>query len=60
MPVNRVARVLEGLGVLVDRGTVRNYAAMDFGPVPTTSIFGLTLPSSILSLSLLALRPDQA
>ena len=60
MPVNRAARVMEALGIVVDRGTVRNYAARDFGPVSTTSIFGLTLPSSVLSLSLLALRPDQA
>ncbi len=59
MPVNRAARVIEALGIIVDRGTVRNYAALDFGPVPTTPIFGLTLPSSLLSLSLLALRSGQ-
>ncbi len=58
MPASRAARVMEELGIIVDRGTVRNYAARDFGPVPTTTIYGLTLPSSVLSLSLLALRHD--
>ncbi len=36
MPFHRVARLLAAMGVIVDRGTIRNYAARDFGRIPYT------------------------
>lgn len=52
MPYNRVAEVLGAMGIMIDRGTVRNYATIDFGGVPTTELFGLRLPLSVLSFAL--------
>jgi hypothetical protein len=52
-PFSRVARILDALGVHVDRGTVRNYAARDFGTVPFTEIFRIPVPMSVLRLSAL-------
>lgn len=54
MPFHRVARLLAAMGVIVDRGTIRNYAARDFGRIPSTELFGVTLPMSLLHLSLSA------
>jgi hypothetical protein len=52
MPYNRVAEVLGAMGIVVDRGTVRNYASIDVGGVPTTELFGFRLPLSVLSFAL--------
>ena len=55
MPYNRTAKVLASMGILVDRGTVRNYARRDAGEISTTQIFGFRLPLSILTLSTIAI-----
>lgn len=52
MPFNQVAQHLQAMGILVDRGTVRNYASLDIGPIPATELFGLPLPLSLLNLSI--------
>ncbi len=52
MPFNRVAEHLRALGIVVDRGTVRNYASRDFGTIPATELFGLPLPLSLLNLAI--------
>ena len=54
MPYHRAAVYLTGLGILVDRGTVRNFARKGCARVSGTDLFGIRLPSSILSLSELA------
>jgi hypothetical protein len=54
MPYNRAARYLRAMGVVVDRGTIRNYASRDFGTIPATDLFGLPLPFSLLNLSVSA------
>jgi len=53
---SRTARVLETMGVIVDRASCRNYATLALPPVPTADVFGLQLPFSILSVSSLAAR----
>ncbi|MDD5419840.1 MAG: hypothetical protein PHV57_08350, partial [Methanomicrobiaceae archaeon] len=54
MPYHRVARVLEAMGIVIDRGTVRNYAALDVGDIPYTELFGIRMPLSLLNLSVSA------
>jgi hypothetical protein len=56
MPFNRVAAHLLHLGIIIDRGTVRNYMNRSFPEIPTTDLFGIRLPPSIISLSELAAR----
>jgi len=56
MPFNRVSANLLHLGIVIDRGTVRNYMNRSFPEIPTTDLFGIRLPPSIISLSELAAR----
>jgi hypothetical protein len=59
MPFHRAAAYLENLGIEIDRGTVRNYIRRAFPEIPTTDIFGIRLPLSIISLSELAARAGE-
>ena len=59
MPFNRVAANLLNLGIVIDRGTVRNYIYGSFPEIPTTDLFGIRLPLSIISLSELAARTGE-
>jgi hypothetical protein len=59
MPFNRVAANLLNLGIVIDRGTVRNYIHGSFPEIPTTDLFGIRLPLSIISLSELAARTGE-
>lgn len=54
MPYNRASAVLRSMGIIVDRGTIRNYGSRDPGAVPVTQIYGFPLPLSLFSLSALA------
>jgi hypothetical protein len=54
MPFNRTATYLTSMGIVIDRGSVRNYARRGFFPIPTTDIFGIRLPLSLFTLSTLA------
>lgn len=56
MPDSRVPVVMADLSLVVDRGTVRNYARRDFGPIPVTGLFGLPLPQSLVDLSLMGMQ----
>ncbi|MGD0081456.1 MAG: hypothetical protein ABSB80_12515 [Methanoregula sp.] len=56
MPPSRAARVIDAMGIVVDRTTWRNYAGRNFGDIPTADVFGMRLPFSLLSLSTLAAR----
>jgi len=53
-PFSRTATYLSLMGIVIDRGSVRNYAQRTFGVIPTADIFGMHLPLSILSISSLA------
>ena len=56
MPFHRSAAFMEQLGIRVDHGTIRNYAQRQFPEIPTTDLFGILLPLSIISLSELSVR----
>jgi hypothetical protein len=56
MPFNRVSANLLYLGIVIDRGTVRNYMHRPFPDLPTADLFGIHLPVSILSLADLVTR----
>jgi hypothetical protein len=52
MNYSRAARVINSLGIVIDRGTVRNYASHGFAVPPATEFFGFLLPVSIISLTM--------
>jgi hypothetical protein len=51
MSFYRATAFMRHMGIMVERGTVRNYAQGSFPEIPTTDLYGLRLPMSILSLS---------
>ena len=59
MPFNRVAVNLLHLGIVIDRGTVRNYMHGSYPDITITNLFGISLPLSIISLSELAARSGE-
>jgi hypothetical protein len=50
-PYHHLSRILRGLHLVVDRGTIRNYAHRSFGAIPALEIYGLKIPLSLLSIS---------
>jgi hypothetical protein len=54
MPFHRAAVYLAQMGIVVDRGTIRKYSRQSLPEIPTTAIFGIRLPLSIVSLASLA------
>lgn len=55
-PFNHTGKILQEIGIVVDRGTIRNISALDLPPVSYAKIYGLPIPLSICSLSDLFLR----
>jgi hypothetical protein len=56
MPKSRAARLLDAMGIRVDRTTWKNYTCRQMPEVPVTDIFGVRLPSSVLTISNIAAR----
>jgi hypothetical protein len=56
MTPGRVVSFLKSLGIMVDRGTVRELSSREFPEIATTEIFGFVLPRSVISLSMVAFR----
>jgi hypothetical protein len=56
MPFNRATAILLHMGIVIDRGTVRNYSHGSFPDIPVTNLFGMSLPLTLLSLADLATR----
>jgi hypothetical protein len=52
MAFSRAAVIINALGIVIDRGTVRNYAVRGFPATPATEFFGFRLPASIISLTM--------
>ena len=52
MRCSRAAKVINSLGIVIDRGTVRNYVSRGFAVPPATEFFGFLLPVSIISLTM--------
>jgi len=59
-PFNRATRLLRAMRIVLDRGSVRNYASRRAGPVPSTTLYGLRLPNSLLSLITLSIGRDES
>jgi len=49
-PYHHVSKLLEHMHILLDRGSVRNYARGHFGDVPFLDMYGMRIPLSLLSL----------
>jgi len=59
LPAGRAARVLEAMGVIVDRTSCNLYAKKHTRNIPIADVFGMRLPLSALSLAnLAALVPE--
>jgi hypothetical protein len=56
MPECRAARILDAMGIRVNRTTWKNYSGRLMPELPVTEIFGMRLPSSVITLSNLAAR----
>ena len=52
MSCSRAAKVINALGIVIDRGTVRNYVSRGFAVPPATEFFGFLLPVSTISLTM--------
>ncbi|WP_165394769.1 hypothetical protein [Methanofollis fontis] len=48
--MNNAARLLQSMRIVLDRGSVRNYATRQAGAVPSTELYGLRIPNSLLSI----------
>jgi hypothetical protein len=55
-PYHRTGQILAALGLIMDRGTIRAYAARAQRAVPATNLLGIPLPISLLNLSNLVSR----
>jgi hypothetical protein len=56
MPGSRAARLIDAMGIRVDRTSWKKYSDRPIPEIPVTQIFGMCLPSSVLTLSSLAAR----
>jgi hypothetical protein len=54
MPRSRAARVIEAMGIVVDRTTWQHYTGEMIPDIQTADVFGMRLPLSVLSISGLA------
>ena len=52
MSCSRAAKVINALGLVIDRGTVRNYCSRGYPLPPSTEFFGFRLPVSVISLTM--------
>ncbi len=59
MSLYRATAFIRHLGIMVERGTVRNYAQGSYTEIPTTELYGLRLPLSVISLSELTARSGE-
>ncbi|MFA6332928.1 MAG: hypothetical protein WCX22_08250 [Methanoregula sp.] len=51
MHASRAARIIDAMGISVDRTTWKNYAGMRFSGIPEMDMFGMRLPVCIMMLS---------
>lgn len=57
MPPGRAARVIDALGIVVNRTTWKNYRGRSFAhTIPVVDVFGMRLPVCIVQLSDIAIR----
>ena len=58
-PHYRTSRIMEQMGISIDRGTVRNYTLMKQRVVPAIPLYGMPLPLSVITLSELFTRSGE-
>ncbi|MCK9632602.1 MAG: hypothetical protein M0R30_13300 [Methanoregula sp.] len=56
MPPSRAARVIDSLGISVNRTTWKNYTGIRFSDIPEMDMFGMRLPVCMMELSNIAAR----
>jgi hypothetical protein len=56
MPVNRTATWLDAMGVVVNRTSCRLYVREHAHAIPSSDLFGIRMPMSVVALSTLAAR----
>jgi len=56
IPYHRAAAYMTQMGIVIDRGTVRNYARGSYAEIPTSNLFGVRIPLSVISLSSLTAK----
>jgi hypothetical protein len=59
MPHNHAARVIDTMGIVVNRTSWRNYSDRVQPEIPTMVFFGMKLPSSVITLSTLTGRSPE-
>lgn len=60
MPASRAARIIDTLGIVVDRTTWRYYTGRPFPEIPVMEVFGMRLPLSVVRLSDLAVQSGES
>lgn len=60
MPASRAARVIDALGIVVDRTTWRNYIGRPFPEIPVVDVFGMMLPLCVMQLSDIAVQSGES
>ena len=58
MSPSRAARVIDAMGIVVNRTTWRNYTVRSFGNIPVVDVFSLSVPLCIVQLSDIAVKSD--
>jgi hypothetical protein len=59
MPPSRAARVIDAMGIVVDRTTWRNYVGLAVADIPVVDVFGMRFPLCVMRLSDLAVRSGE-
>jgi hypothetical protein len=59
MPPSRAARIIDTLGIVVDRTTWKYYTGRAFPEMPVVDVFGMRLPLSVVRLSDIAAQSGE-
>ncbi len=57
---NHISKILRAMNIVVDRGTVKNYADKPFRSVPCMELYEIKIPVSLISLSEVMFRNESA
>jgi hypothetical protein len=60
MPPGRAARVIDTMGIVVNRTTWRHYIGLPFPEIPVMEVFGMRLPLSVVRLSDIAVQSGES
>lgn len=60
MPPRQAARVIDALGIVVNRTTWRNYIGWPFADIPVVDVFSIKLPLCVVRLSEIVVRSTES